>query len=283
MKPNDIDKPAEEKDETTLEELLSDLDHAISLGKPTHSEQCDRKTKENSNKNAHINSKNENPTSSNCKKSDNICETSNEIPEAVKDEKNRNRSVEQDVDMPLQKQPQQQKMDVDVEKQQIIEHVESLKPTSTSVKQTETNTANNIAKEIIENKKTNEITPEILKECLQDKKRKDDRQLHNSNIMKKSKPTCENSKIKNEKENLNKALNRILALEANLKQWVSVDTLIYLLGETAVRNVVVETNKHYKQHAEVMKQLSGTNEPQMNQLLGKHVSFGYIGFVFVRS
>lgn len=277
VKKSDIDKPDPNKDVTTLEEALADIDHAISLGKPTPgTTECgDNKHKDNVNietNPTHLkhgtkhenNIENTEETSRSIvdKHVENICDVKNNLREAGND---RYISVTSQYDTHTDSQEKSVK---DVERA-TSESTQIIPPAKCEVK-------NNLVKEIVENKQP-ELNSAKFKteEYINNDLRKESHfNQPSSQATKKTTPT-ETAKRKDAKENLNKGRAKILALESNLRQWISVDTLILLLGEAVVQSALVKANKHYKEHTKLMKQLDATTELNMNEILGKHVSINF--------
>ncbi|KAI5734078.1 hypothetical protein M8J77_002156 [Diaphorina citri] len=310
VKPSEIEKPSQTKDQMTLNEIMADIDSIINVTKliqnnsnsdakkkqdPTVSPKTnkkdshtelnesvkindqDKKTKENSNHPVNVNPNQNSVADSSTTKVDTEIDGS---PQSVDQRTN----IENEITRPSNKTPQTEKKNNLVK--EIIENEISTSNVKDSVqgnkrqdqgsvdqstnsiqneipsacdKTPQTGKENNIIKEIIENKVP--TLHDRPTESVQDNKRQ--------SKFKQSRAR-ENTKKKDEKADRDKKLNKILSLESNLKEWMSVDTLILLLGESAVQNVLLETNKHYKEHAEVMKKVNATSETHMNQLLGKN-------------
>lgn len=310
VKPSEIEKPSQSKDQMTFNEIMADIDSIINVTKliqnnsnsdakkkqdstvspktnkkDSHTElnesvkinDQDKKTKENSNHPVNVNPNQNSVADSSTTKVDTEIDGS---PQSGDQRTN----IENEITRPSNKTPQTEKKNNLVK--EIIENEISTSNVKDSVqgnkrqdqgsvdqstnsiqneipsacdKTPQTGKENNIIKEIIENK----VPTLHVKESVQDNKRQ--------SKFKQSRAR-ENTKKKDEKADRDKKLNKILSLESNLKEWMSVDTLILLLGESAVQNVLLETNKHYKEHAEVMKKVNATSETHMNQLLGKNVS-----------
>uniref|UniRef100_A0A8D8Q7C9 RNA polymerase II subunit B1 CTD phosphatase RPAP2 homolog n=1 Tax=Cacopsylla melanoneura TaxID=428564 RepID=A0A8D8Q7C9_9HEMI len=289
VKPSEIEKPEENKDITTLEELMSDVDQAIHLNEMLR-ESAKNMESQNSN-------------------TDNM---NNADSDSVNDAESNDRSSESvkinAVDISSHKTPEKSVEITNDTKQESTETIKSPDKcdTATTLKNEDRDVIAakprpkigvkiNLVKEIVEIEAPKQIIDKTTLEstslvCTDSPNKQNEKANPDTSIPKsveKSKPTqCDNSnkdkdvpsKLKSKQSNssskeqdaLSKARHNILILETSMKQWISVDTLILLLGETAVQNVLLEANKHYKKHAETMRQLGCQSESNINQLLGSN-------------
>ncbi|KAL1457010.1 hypothetical protein WDU94_001688 [Cyamophila willieti] len=288
VKQSEIEKPEEKKDITTLEELMSDLDHAINMKLFGDS----NKDKECGNSNAeHVNDS--------CADKENDAESINKSSESVK-------TVEVDNSDP--KIPDKLVENTNDAKQDNIETIDLPEKCEEVAKENST-TPKNENKDVNSTQSTSKIGPKMnlvkeiveievpspilenksLESTLSSANSRNNSEKENSDsssmkLVEKSKSTqCDNSNKEKdapskskpkhsnkEQDALSKARHKMLILESYMKQWISVDTLILLLGETAVQNVLLEANKQYKKHADTMRQLNSQPESNMNQLLGSN-------------
>lgn len=250
MKPSEIDKPVDSHDITTLEELMSDIGTAIQGNKLfTGCDKTDLQDKETS------------TDTNRADKTEKIItppQTSNHTPEPSKEKElvtTCTPSKTNVININSAKDSNRDKTNLEKENS-VSSRVDSRTITGNSTSKIESKY--DLVKEIIETKALT-ASPDSLASS---------KRTHDSvstKLLKKSKSDQKSNKEKD-------ALNKVLILESSLKQWISVDTLIFLHGESAVQDMLREANQHYKQHAEVMKRLSATSESNMNQLLGSNVS-----------
>lgn len=265
VRKSDIDKPDPNKDVTTLQEVLADIDEAINLGKSTvgrrendkHGEEnndCIGIVEETNTTNLKCDSKH-NDYVADIDKVENVSDGTDfrETKEGRKVAVSVTDEIDNDVDVQDENSP----------------HVESGANNSEQNSRLKCEAKNNLVKEIVEVQPPVKLAKLEINECIKNNRNENTPNQHSSQFTKTIKPTSAKRK---DEENLNKVRDKILTLESNLKQWMSVDTLIVLLGESVVQTALLETNKQYKQHTVLMKQLETTAESHMGDILGKHVS-----------